>query len=100
MVKGKASKDRPRSSGKYRIKLSFLHYLPVHWFAAHTSLFAANRRKKAGSPDGSDTPIENQLVNLESYQQPPIIDVIRGPSVDNLQITESDMAAVRTFVQI
>ncbi|XP_063675440.1 MYCBP-associated protein-like isoform X4 [Bolinopsis microptera] len=69
MVKGKGGKDRPRSS--------------------------ANKRKKAGSPDGSDIPLEGQLASFENYHQPPIVDVIRGPTVEELTITDHDMIARR-----
>ncbi|KAL5265042.1 hypothetical protein ACHWQZ_G005959 [Mnemiopsis leidyi] len=69
MVKGKGAKDRPRSS--------------------------ANKRKKAGSPDGSDIPLDGQLTSFENYHQPPIVDVIRGPTVEELIITDHDMIARR-----
>ena len=57
-------------------------------------MFTANKRKKAGSPDGSDIPLEGQLASFENYHQPPIVDVIRGPTVEELTITDHDMIAV------
>ena len=57
-------------------------------------VISANKRKKAGSPDGSDIPLEGQLTSFENYHQPPIVDVIRGPTVEELIITDHDMIAV------